>query len=184
MTRLAKSVRQCRWFIALAGSCAVLIMAMPAAVSAQEAGEPGVDIRIRALNRSTSDAPFCGVGGGMVGDRLAVDAFMDQDGIVTGTAVFKEADGAVTEIELDRFFAYFGGVLVQNDASQDTVPIWMWDDIQSGGLTAALVNVELPRGCNDTVSTFTPGVDQISMRVKFRGRERDDDDNDDRGRPN
>jgi hypothetical protein len=162
-------------------------MAMPAEVSAGEADGPkgvlrgdrgerdndaGLDIRIRAFNRSTSDTPFCGVGGGMVGDRLAVDAFMDQDGVVTGTAVFKEANGPLTEIGLDRLFAYNGGVLIQNDASQDTVPIWMWDDLASGGLTAALVNVELPRGCFNTVSTFTPGVDEISMRIKFRGRDR------------
>jgi hypothetical protein len=119
MTRSAKSVRNCRWFVALAGLCAVLVMAMPATVSAQGAGGPGVDITIRASNRSTSDTPFCGVGGGMVGDRLTVDAFMDQDGIVTGTAIFTAADGAVTEIALDRLFPFFGGVLVQNNASQD-----------------------------------------------------------------
>jgi hypothetical protein len=157
-------------------------MGMPAAVSADDADQPvglhddlgvGVDIRIRALNLSTSDTPFCGVGGGTVGDRLKVDAFMDQDGIVTGTAVFEEADGAKTEIELDRFFDFGnGGMLVQNDASQDTVPIWMRDDVASGGLTAALVNVELPRGCENTVSTFTLGVDKIRMRIKFRGGDR------------
>jgi hypothetical protein len=156
-------------------------MGVPAAVSGDNADEPeglhdddgaGVDIKIRAFNLSTSDTPFCGVGGGMVGDRLKVDAFMDQDGIVTGTAVFEEADGAKTEIELDRLFGFFSGVLVQNDSSQDTVPIWMSDDIASGGLTAALVNVELPRGCENTVSTFTPGLDKIAMRVKFQGRDR------------
>jgi hypothetical protein len=159
----------------------MLVMGMPAAESADNADElerlndddgAGVDIKIRALNLSTTDTPFCGVGGGMVGDRLKVDVFMDQDGIVTGTAVFEEADGAETEIELDRLFGFLGGVLVQNDASQDTVPIWMWDDIASGGVTAALVNVELPRGCQNTVSTFTPGVDKITMRIKFQGDHR------------
>jgi hypothetical protein len=140
---------------------------MPAAVSAPRAGESGVDIKIRAFNRSTSDTPFCGVGGGMVGDRLTVDAFMDRDGIVTGTAIFTAADGAVTEIELDSLFGFFSGVLVQNDASQDTVPIWMWDEIASAGRTAALVNVELPRGCENTVATFTPGIDKVTMRLGF-----------------
>lgn len=173
MTRMAKRVRNCGWFVALAGLCSVLVMAMPAAVSAHRAGEPGVDIEIRAFNRSTSDTPFCGVGGGSVGDRLTVDAFMDQDGIVTGSAIFTAADGAVTEIELDRLFDGFGGVLVQNDASQDTVPIWMRDELASGGLTAALVNVELPRGCENTVSTFTPGVDKVTMRIKFETSARD-----------
>jgi hypothetical protein len=93
---------------------------------------------------------------------------MDQDGIVTGKAVFRSADGAVTVIELDRLFPFFGGVLVQNQASQNTVPIWMWDQTASGGLTAALVNVELPRGCGNTVSTFTPGVDKVTVQIKYR----------------
>ena len=169
MTPSAKSVRNGGWFVALAGLCVVLIMATPEAANAQGAGGPdGVDIKIRALNRSTDDTPFCNVGGGEVGDRLAVDAFMDQDGLVTGTAVFEDADGAVTEIELDRLFPYFGGMLAQNQASQDTVPIWMWDQTASGGLTAALINVELPRGCGNTVSTFTPGVDMVTMQIKFR----------------
>jgi hypothetical protein len=160
--------RYCGWLVALAALC-IATVAMPSAASAQGAGGPdGVDIKIRALNRSTDDTPFCNVGGGEVGDRLAVDAFMDQDGVVTGTAVFEDADGVVTEIELDALLPYFGGVLVQNDASQNTVPIWMWDQTTSGGLTAALVNVELPRGCGNTVSTFTPGVDKVTMQIKFR----------------
>ena len=80
----------------------MLVMGMPAAVSGDNADEQeglhdddgaGVDIKIRALNLSTSDTPFCGVGGGMVGDRLKVDAFMDQDGIVTGTAVSRKPAG-------------------------------------------------------------------------------------------
>ncbi len=169
MTGSAKSIRDGGRFVALAGLCAVLIMAMPSAASAHRAGGPGVDIKIRAVNLSTSDTPFCGVGGGMIGDELAVDAFMDQDGIVTGTAIFTAADGAVTEIELDRLFGFFSGVLVQNDASQDTVPIWLWDEIASGGLTAALVNVELPRGCENTVSTFTPGIDKVVTRISLFG---------------
>lgn len=169
MTGSAKGIRNCGWFVAFAALCVAPVLAMPLAAFAQGVGGPnGVDIKIRALNRSTGDTPFCGVGGGMVGDRLAVDAFMDQDGIVTGTAVFEDAQGVVTEIELDTLFAFFGGVLVQNQASQDTVPIWMWDQTASGGLTAALVNVELPRGCANTVSTFTPGVDKVTTQIKFR----------------
>jgi hypothetical protein len=142
---------------------------MSAATFAQAPGGPdGVDIKIHAMNRSTSDTPFCGVGGGKVGDRLTVDAFMNQDGVVTGRAVFTSADGAVTRIQLDRLFPYFGGVLVQNQASQNTVAIWMWDQVVSAGLTAALVNVELPRGCGNTVSTFTPGVDKVLVQIKYR----------------
>jgi hypothetical protein len=168
MKRSAKGVRNCGWFVALAALC-IGTAVTPSAAVAQGAGGPnGVDIKIQALNRSTEDTPFCGVGPGEIGDRLAVDAFMDQDGVVTGTAVFEGADGTVTEIELDRLFAFFGGMLVQNGASQDTVPIWMSDPAGSGVPTAALVNVELPRGCLNTVSTFTPGLDKVTMQIKFR----------------
>jgi hypothetical protein len=164
MTKSASSFRNCGRALALAGLCAV-----SAAAFAQAPGGPdGVDIKIEAINRSTSDTPFCGVGGGKVGDRLRVDAFMNQDGVVTGKAVFRSADGVVTVIDLDRLFPFFGGVLVQNQASQNTVPIWMWDQTASGGLTAALVNVELPRGCGNTVSTFTPGVDKVTVQIKYR----------------
>lgn len=162
--------RRCVHAIALAASAGVLALAQPAVTVAQGPGGPaGVDVKIRALNRSTADTPFCGVGGGMVGDRLDVDAFMDQNGVVTGTAVFRDALGAVTTIPLDRLFPYFGGVLVQNDASQETVAIWMSDE--QPVLTpapAALVNVELPRGCENTKSTFTPGVDKVTMQIHYR----------------
>ena len=147
-----------------------LIQSTPAL--AQGPGGPaGVDIKIRAQNRATSDTPFCGVGGGMIGDRLDVDAFMDQNGVVTGTARFQNALGAVTVIELNREFAYFGGLLVQNQVSQDTVAIWMSDDFASyvpAALYPALVNVELPRGCGNTGSTFTPSIDKVTMEIKFR----------------
>jgi hypothetical protein len=74
---------------------------------AQGPGGPnGVEIQIRAENRSTSDTPFCHVGGGMVGDKLKVDAFMDTAGVVSGTATFEDANGNVTDIELDRMFAF------------------------------------------------------------------------------
>jgi hypothetical protein len=141
---------------------------------AQGPGGPnGVDILIRAENRSTADTPFCGVGGGMVGDRLHVDAFMNTGGIVTGTARFEDANGNVTLVDLDRLFTFFGnflpegfggGILVQNQANQNTVPIWFND--QYG--IPALVNVELPRGCGNTKSTFTPGVDKVTVQLKFR----------------
>lgn len=147
-----------------------VLLAAAAPAGAQGPGGPaGVDIKIRAQNLSTDDTPFCGVGGGMVGDRLDVDVFMDMDGVVTGTARFEDALHQVTVIPIDRLFPYFGGVLVQNNASQDTVPIWMWDGLATGfGLSPALVNVELPRGCGNTVSTFTPGVDKLTVQIRFR----------------
>ena len=167
--RIGMGAQSCRRIVALVGLGGALSMATPTLVAAQGPGGPaGVDIKIRARNLSTDDTPFCGVGGGMVGDRLDLDVFMDTDGVVTGTARFEDADHNVTIIEIDRLFPFFGGVLVQNQASQGTVPIWMWDQAASGGLPAALVNVELPRGCGNTVSTFTPGVDKVTMQIKFR----------------
>jgi hypothetical protein len=155
--------------------CTLLLTLGPRAHAQGPGGPNGVDILIRAQNRSTSDTPFCGVGGGKIGDRLDVDAFMDTNGVVTGTARFQDADGAVTFINLDRMFAFgicsggCGGLLVQNNASQNTVPIWFNDFFPSAfGLTPALVNVEIPRGCSHTKSTFTPGVDKVTVEIKFR----------------
>ena len=137
-----------------------------------------MDILIRAENRSTADTPFCGVGGGMIGDRLDVDAFMTTGGVVTGSARFEEADGVVTIISLDRMFSFNnGGLLVQNQTNLNTVAIWINDFFFSAfGLNPALVNVELPRGCENTKSTFTPGVerghdaDQVSIARSRQAR--------------
>jgi hypothetical protein len=154
---------------ALAVVGVLLSMSPPVAVLAQGPGGPaGVDIKVRAINRSINDTPFCGVGGGMIGDRLDVDAFMDQDGVVTGTARFENALHEVTVIEIDRFFPYFGGTLLQNQADQNTVAVWMSDELALSSLSTSLVNVELPRGCGNTRSTFTPGVDKVTMEIKFR----------------
>src|SRR5262245_9703926 len=97
-------VRPGRWFAILVMLVSVVMTTGTPMVYGQGPGGPaGVEIQIRAENRSTSDTPFCGVGGGMVGDRLKVDAFMDMNGIVTGRAVFEDANGAVTVIDLNRF---------------------------------------------------------------------------------
>ena len=148
----------------------VLVFVMLASpVFAQGPGGPnGVDILIRAENRSTADRPFCGVGGGAVGDRLSVDAFMDTNGVVSGTARFEPASGPTTVIDINRMYAWGNGILVQNQANQNTVPIWVNDFFTSFGLNPALVNVELPRGCPNTKSTFTPGVDKVTVQLKFR----------------
>ena len=159
-----------------AGLGSLMLAAAASSAYAQGPGGPnGVDILIRAENRSTDDTPFCGVGGGTVGDRLSVDAFMDTNGVVTGTARFETAAGAVTVIDINRMFSFAvcsggcGGLLVQNEANQNTVPIWFNDFFPSVyGYRAALVNVELPRGCANTKSTFTPGVDKVTMQLKFR----------------
>ena len=144
---------------------------------AQGPGGPnGVDIQIRAENRSTDDRPFCNVGGGEIGDKLSVDAFMDTNGVVTGTARFEPKSGPATLIDINRMFAFSicspsncGGLLVQNQANQNTVPIWFNDFFPTSfGFNPALVNVELPRGCSNTKSTFTPGVDKVTVQIKFR----------------
>lgn len=118
----------------LCGLCTLVVAATPTAFAQGPGGPNGVDIKIRAQNRSTDDTPFCGVGGGLVGDRLDVDAFMNTEGVVTGTARFEDANGVVTVINLDRMFAFSicnpnncGGILVQNQANQNTVPIWVND---------------------------------------------------------
>lgn len=154
-------------FVILAGLGFVLAMAGPSTVYVQGPGGPaGVDIKIRAQNRSTTDTPFCGIGGGMVGDRLDVDAFMDTNGVVTGTARFQNALGDVTVIDINRLFGFGPGLVAQNHASQDTVAIWISDFLPPN--SPALVNIELPRGCGNTQSTFTPGADKLTMEIKFR----------------
>ena len=155
----------------------VSVIASTTPAYAQGPGGPnGVDIQIRAENRSTADRPFCGVGGGAVGDKLSVDAFMDTSGVVTGTARFEPASGPATVIDINRMFAFSvcspsncGGILVQNQANQNTVPIWVNDFFPTSfGYNPALVNVELPRGCANNKSTFTPGVDKVTVQLKFR----------------
>jgi hypothetical protein len=155
----------------------LLVIASAFSSYAQGPGGPnGVDILIRAENRSTEDRPFCGVGGGAVGDKLFVDAFMDTNGSVSGTARFEPASGSVTVIDINRMFAFSicspsncGGILIQNQANQNTVPIWINDFFPTSfGYNPALVNVELPRGCGNTKSTFTPGVDKVTVQLKFR----------------
>jgi len=159
-----------RWIVGMSAAAAAvgLVLVSSGNVIAQGPGGPaGVDIKIRAQNRSISDTPFCGVGVGMIGDRLDVDAFMDPSGVVMGTARFEDALGVVTVVQIDSMFGFGGGVLVQNVASQDTVAIWIADFLAPPSSTS-LVNVELPRGCVNTVSTFTPGVDKVTMQINFR----------------
>lgn len=148
----------------------LVFVVLAAPVFAQGPGGPnGVDILIRAENRSTADRPFCGVGGGAVGDRLWVDAFMDTNGVVSGTARFEPASGPATVIDINRMFAWGNGILVQNQPNQNTVPIWVNDYFPTSfGWNPALVNVELPRGRGNTKSTFTPGADKVTVQLKFR----------------
>src|SRR5262245_19404937 len=145
--RTGKSPRSSGWCLVLAGLGVLLAMTAPALVSAQGAGGPaGVTIKIRARNLSAADTPFCGIGGGMVGDRFELDAFMDMDGVVTGTARFEDALHQVTLFEVDRLFEFNGGVALRNEASGHAVAIWMADFLVPFG-APALVNVQLAFNC-------------------------------------
>jgi hypothetical protein len=154
--RLGRTTKRALFF-ALA-----IVAASPLAV---HAGPGGLDVKIRAQNRSVIDTPhFCvGTGAGLVGDRLDVDAFTDLAGNTKGTARFMDALGNVTIISIDRIFSFFDGLVLQNEASQQTVAIWLSDN-----RAPAHVNVELPRGCANTVSTFTTGVDKVTMQIMFK----------------
>lgn len=154
--------------LALAAVITVAIVSRPVAGYAEP---PGVDIKVRAQNRSVTDTPFCNIGPGNKGDRLDVDAFLDPSGNATGTARFEAADGTVTQFPINSIFPFalggdLGGGLVLQDlgGSGHVVAIWM----DSFAAKPNLVNVELPRGCGNTISTFTPGVDKVTVQIKFR----------------
>ena len=164
-----KSSKLNRAYMCLALTAAMAIAIMSRQLTAY-AEPPGVDIKIRAQNRSIGDTPFCNIGGGNKGDRLDVDAFMDPSGNATGTARFESANGTVTQFSINSIFPFalggdLGGGLVLQDlgGTGNVVAIWM----DSFSAKANLVNVELPRGCGSTVSTFTPGVDKVTVQIKF-----------------
>src|SRR5687767_13960407 len=97
-----KGVAEKRKLLQVVALSTLFVSAPTYQVFAQGPGGPnGVDISIRAENRVTTDTPFCGIGGGMVGDRLSVDAFMDTAGVVTGMARFEDATGHSTVIDLN-----------------------------------------------------------------------------------
>ena len=51
-----------------------------------------------------------------------------------------------------------------NQDNQDTVAMWMAD---GNGIPVQL-NIESPRGCLNTVSTFTPGEDVVNVLIKYK----------------
>ncbi len=122
----------------------------------------GVTIKINAQNKSITDTPFCEIGQGKKGDKLKVNVFTDLSGVTTGTAVFTDADHQTTTLHIDTVVTFFGGVLLEESSSGNVVAIWLTDD-----QAPAFVNVELPGGCGNTVSTFTVGVDTVGLQIKF-----------------
>jgi len=142
---------------------------LSAGVAVQAAGQGGMDIKIRAQNRSSDDTPsFCpSIGPGLEGDRLDVDVTTASDGSAVGTARFEDANGNVTLMNIDRVVVFFGGLLLEDTTSLNVVPIWFGNtETGPGNLAPVHVNVEMPRGCLNTQSTFTVGVDKVTVQIK------------------
>ena len=161
-------MRQLTRILTIGVALVPLVTTTSSSVYAQGPGGPGgADILIRAENRSTADTPFCGVGGGQVGDRLRVDAFMNMDGEVTGRAVFEDANGVTDEHQdrsnVQRWSDGSGHARAEPDQSEHGRDLdkRLSADVQ---LSTALVNVELPRGCG----TRSPRSRRVSTRSRWR----------------
>ncbi len=151
--------RHC-WLV-LAGLLAfVMAVAYPLAGYADGGG---VTIKISARNLSTTDTPWCGIGEGLVGDRLNLIVFRDLSGVTTGTATFKDATGHSTTLNIDRVLGANDAIVLMDSSNNNVVVIWYTDEY-----APARVNVEMPRGCDHTVSTFTSGVDKVSIQIKVK----------------
>ena len=165
--------RRCGWLSTAIGLF-VLSLAMPWSIIAYADGQEVMDIKIRAQNRSIDDTPpHCGVGPGMVGDRLDVDVSVYSDGNVVGTARFEDANGVVELIDINDVHAYrvsghgpghggglglFAGVWPN---PSHVIAIWL-DDFSA----PMHVTVEKPHGCANTISTFTVGQDKVTVQIK------------------
>lgn len=150
--------RQYGWLVVMALIAFVMAVAWPLAA---HAAELGVKIKISAKNRSTTDTPFCLIGEGLIGDKLQANVFTDLSGVTTGTATFKDATGLTTTLNIDEVLGWGGDAIVLVDNSTgNAVVIWY-------GSVPAHVSVELPRGCPNAKSTFTLGVDKVSVQIKF-----------------
>lgn len=141
---------------------------LTAGMATQAAGQEGMDIKIRAENRSTDDTTtFCNLGPGLQGDRLNVDVSTASDGSAVGTARFEDANGNVTLMDIDRVVVFFGGLLLEDTTTNNVVPIWFGNtETGPGNLAPAHINVEIPRGCLNTQSTFTVGQDKVTLQIK------------------
>ena len=130
----------------------------------------GLDIKVRAQNRSVDDTPaLCpGTGAGLKGDSLTVDIATSIDGTPSGRAIFAGDDGTVIDMNIDQVFVYFGGLALMDSSTRDTVAIWL-GNVEEGGpnLNPVHVSVESPRGCGNTISTFTVDADKVTTQIKF-----------------
>lgn len=157
------------------GRCFILLLflaaTLPAATFAH-GNKDGLDIKIRAENRSDADTPaFCPESGspGLVGDRLDADVTTGPDGSATGTAVFTGADGSQIVMNIDQVFVYFGGLALLDSNTRNTVAIWLGDGEEGGpSFSPVHISVEIFRGCANTISTFTVDVDKVTTQIKFQ----------------
>lgn len=161
-----------RWIVVVGLFALATVVASPWPVYASGEGSKieGWKIKIKAQNRSTADTPFCGVGGGLVGDRLVANVFTDLSGVTTGTATFKPATGPAVTLNIDGVFIFFGGVVLRDSSTSNVVAIWL-----SANNAPLHVNVEFPQGCGNTKSTFTAGVDKLNLQIKVTDNDEDDD---------
>jgi hypothetical protein len=154
----------------LAAALFTLAAAVPDNAYAQ-GNKSGLDIKIRAENRSIDDTPaLCpGTGPGLKGDRLDVDVSTGLDGTPSGTALFSRADGTSYVLNVDTVFVYFGGLALMDSTTRGTVAIWL-GNVEEGGpnLNPVHVSLEAPRGCGNTVATFTVDADKVTTQVKFQ----------------
>jgi hypothetical protein len=72
-------------------------------------------------------------------------------------------------MNIDKVFTFFGGIALQDSTTRNTIPIWLGSYEESGpNWNPVHVNVEFPRGCGNTVSTFTVDADKVTTQIKFQ----------------
>ena len=110
-----------------------------------------------------------GTGPGLPGYTLDVEVATGIDGTPSGTAVFAGNDGTSIVINVDQVFVFFGGLALMDSATRDTVAIWL-GNVEEGGpnFNPVHVSLESPRGCGNTISTFTVDSDKVTTQIKFQ----------------
>lgn len=151
---------------------AIVILTATPFPSFAHGNKEGLDIKIRAQNRSDADTPaLCPDTGapGLVGDRLDADVSTGHDGTATGTAVFQGSDGTEVVMNIDKVFVYFGGLALMDTSTRNTVAIWLGDEEEVGpNYNPVHISVEVSRGCENTISTFTVDVDKVTTQINFQ----------------
>lgn len=72
-------------------------------------------------------------------------------------------------LDVDTVFVYFGGLALMDSTTRDTIALWL-GNVEAGGpnFNPVHVSVESPRGCANTVSTFTVDADKVTTQIKFQ----------------